>query len=153
MPTKKLTTWILIADGYRARILKNEGAGTGLTPATDQQFKNPNVHGYSRDLKSDRPGRAFGTAGSARHAMEPHHDYHVYEKHLFAKSMAKVLNEAALRKAFDRLILVAPPKTLGELRAELAEATSALVAGEINKDLTRTPDPDLPAHLSDVLRL
>ena len=35
----KKRTWILIADGARARMLLNEGPGTGLKPATDAEFE------------------------------------------------------------------------------------------------------------------
>ena len=83
--------------------------------------------------------------------MAPRVDWHNYEKHLFAKSMAKRLDQAALKKKFDRLILVAPPHTLGELRAALDKQTREKVSAELNKDLTNMSVQDLSAPLSEIL--
>jgi protein required for attachment to host cells len=65
--------------------------------------------------------------------------------------MAKVLDAAAANKAFDRLILIAPPATLGDLRTELGDAARKLVSAELAKDLTRHAEQELPQHLSEVL--
>lgn len=151
MPNKKIVTWILVADGERARVLKNEGPGKGIEQALDRDFENPATHGFARDLKSDKPGRAFDTGSGARHAMAPHHDYHVFQKQVFAREMAKILDEAAAKKSFERLVLVAPPKTLGDLRAGLDEKTRKLVTGELHKDLTHLSIHELGLHLKDIL--
>ena len=47
--------------------------------------------------------------------------------------------------------LVAPPKMLGDLRAELTEAVRAVLYAELDKDLTKTPVKELPGHLGAVL--
>ena len=143
-------TWFVIADGARARILRNDGPGTALVPAINRDLIDPAVHGHSRDLKSDKPGRAFDTGSGQHHSMEPHHDFHNFEKRMFARKVAKLLDEQAGKKAIERLVLVAPPKTLGDLRAELSSHTSALVAAEIAKDLTHLPVKEIADHLRDV---
>lgn len=150
MPWRK-KTWILVADGARAHILLNRGPATGLEPVGGHDFAAPLPP--TRELGSDRPGRTHRSADSTRAAMEPRVDWHAYEKHLFAKSMAKVLDEAAMAKAFDRLVLVAPPRVLGELRAALGAQTRALVKAELNKDLTHLAPHELLPHLADVLLL
>jgi protein required for attachment to host cells len=149
MPLKPKKTWIVIADGMHARILRQDKRGAPLAPAFDQELFEPAVHGFSRNLRRDAPGRAFDTGG--RHAMEPRTDPKTHEKHLFARRVAEVINDAALRKSFDQLVLVAPPKTLGELRTQLRDNAKKLVIGEIDRDLVKTPAPELPEHLSDVL--
>ena len=151
MPTKPKKTWIVIADGMHARILRQDKRGAPLAPALDQELYDPAVHGFSRDLKSDAPGRAFDTGSGQRHAMEPRSDPKTHEKQLFARRIAALINEAASRRTFDQLVLVAPPKTLGELRTQLGDLAKKLIIGEIDRDLVKTPAPDLPAHLSDVL--
>lgn len=150
MPINKPKTWFLIADGARARLLRNDGPGTALVAATDQEYVAPAVHGHSRDLKSDKPGRAYDTSTGQPHAMEPHHDYHDYEKRQFARHVAKVLDEHAGRKAIDRLVVAAPPKTLGDLRAEMSPHTAALIVAEFHKDLTHVPLNKLLEHMPDV---
>jgi len=149
MTDKHKETWVLIADGMRARILKWDG-GDRLAPAMEHEFYDPQVHGYSRDLKSDAPGRAFDPGSGARHAMEPRHDPHELEKERFGRSIAAVIDAAAARKAFDRLILVAPPKALGVLRSALGQAARSRVSGEIHKDLIHTPAHQLADHLRDL---
>lgn len=62
-----------------------------------------------------------------------------------------VVNDAARRNEFQRLVLVAPPKTLGDLRAELDDHAQRLVVGELAHDLVHTPLPELRRHLASVL--
>lgn len=149
MPTPKIVTWILVADGARAHIVAHQGPGKGLEAVLS--LENANSRTATRDLGADRPGRVHESADSARHSMAPRVDWHSYEKHLFAKSMAKRLDQAALEKKFDRLILVAPPHTLGELRAALHKQTREKVSAELNKDLTNMSVQDLSAPLSEIL--
>ena len=61
-----------------------------LEPAVEPELYDPAVHGYSRDLKSDHPGRAFDPGSGQRHAIEPRHDPHAYEKHQFARRIAGI---------------------------------------------------------------
>ncbi len=148
---KKIVTWILVADGKRARILHNDGRGRGLAavPGAERSIElKP-----SRDMGSDRPGRTHESATSGRHAIEPRVDWHRFEKTKFAQSMAKLLDEAGARGNFDRLVLVAPPRTLGDLRAALAETTRARVIAEIHKDLTHESIGALTEHLGETLTL
>lgn len=151
MPTKPKLTWIVIADGMHARVLRREHRGGPLLPALDREFVDPAVHGFARDMKSDRPGRAFDTGSGMRHAMEPRHDPHEYEKHRFARQIAALINAAAEQNAFQQLVVAAPPKVLGELRAELDHHARRLVIGEVPRDLIKTPLAELPSHLADVL--
>lgn len=148
---KKTVTWILVGDGKRARILVNEGPGKGLRLVNDGEFAT--VLHPSREIGSDRPGRTQESATAARHAITPRVDWHRFEKTKFARSMAKLLDQAAARRAFDRLVLVAPPRTLGDLRAALAEDTRARVMAEIDKDLTHEGLNELAAHLAAAMRL
>jgi protein required for attachment to host cells len=149
---KKTVTYVLVADGARARLYVNEGPGKGLHPLSGATHK-AELHHHSRDVKSDRPGRAVDAGTGQRTALEPSQDWHRFEKHKFAREMAKLLDAAAAGKAFDRLVLVAPPTTLGDLRTELGDCARKLVSGELPKDLTRHPEHELPQHLDGVLAL
>lgn len=146
---KKTKTWILVADGARARILQSEGWGSGLTPVPGQErhVNNP----PTREQGTERPGRVQESANSARHAMTPRVDWHRYEKHLFAAELAGVLNRAGQEKAYDRLVIVAPPNTLGDLRAKLDKNTRRMVAAELDKDLTNETLDELQAQLEKVV--
>lgn len=141
---KATITWILIADGARARIFQNEGPGKGLKTAIPEEFTTDVPP--TRDVMADRPGSNAASAGP-RHGYAPRVDWHQFEKQRFAASMAGVLNRAAKRKAFDRLVLVAPPEPLGGLRAKLESAARGRVIREIGKDLTGVPERDLASRL------
>jgi protein required for attachment to host cells len=55
------------------------------------------------------------------------------------------------RGKFERLVLVAPPKELGRLRAELSPAVRERVTAELNKDLTRLSLREMAEHLGAVI--
>ena len=143
-------TWIIVADGTRARILANDGPGSGLHDALNADFVSDNRK--SRDIVSDRPGRSKGGAGG-RHAMEPKVDSHQYEKQQFAKEVANHINDACQRSEFASLILVAPPKTLGELRNALDKSALSKISAELDKDLTKVAIHELPRHINNIIRL
>ena len=152
MLSPKRTTWVVVADGARAFIAANEGPGTGLTlvPGTALDHE---LHSTT-EMGSERPGRSFTSARSGtRHGIEPRVDWHRFEKQKFAHGIAKLLDAARASKAFHHLVLVAPPETLGELRATLDKQTQAMVTGEVAKDLTRHPIDDLPSHLAGLVKV
>jgi len=146
---RKSTTWILICDGARAHIVANGGPGTGLTGVSRASHRAAKIP--TRDLGTDRPGRVVESVGSGRHAMSPPIDWHRFEKQKFAREMAALVNRAALEKRFDRLVIVAPPMTLGDLRKALDPHASRLVAGELAKDLTGLEIHELESHLREFL--
>jgi protein required for attachment to host cells len=143
---KPIRTWVLIADAARARVFENTGKGTGLTLVQDMTLDADLAP--SHELGTDRPGRSFDSVGSGRHAMESPSDLHREQKRQFARRVAEAVGGRQARKSFDRLVLVAPPVTMGDLRAALPDKVKAAVAAEVVADLTRTPMSELPAHLA-----
>ena len=151
---KPTRSWIVIADGSQARILENHGPGKGLIPLPAEAMHKTSRP--SRDINTDRPGRrrdrvAQGAVMQGRHTMDPSSDPHREEKRRFADLLAEHINEAALKHSYDRLILVAPAKTLGDLRQALSKEAAAKLDGELSKDLTKISDHDLPGHLGEVI--
>jgi protein required for attachment to host cells len=146
---KPTRTWILIADGARARILQNDGPGKGLQALQDRVWHGD--HAATHELMSDRTGRSFSSVGPGRSAIEPHTDPHRQLKRNFAHRLADALAEALRDRVYDRLILVAAPSALGDLRAALSAEVRAKVIAEVAKDLTKIPDAAVAEHLKDVL--
>jgi protein required for attachment to host cells len=146
---KPSITWILIADGARARIFANLGPGKGIAPVEGGVFKSD--HAPNRDLASDRPGRTFESADVTRHAIDPAQDPHRELKRAFAVRLAEYIEERLVENAFSRLVLVAPPVTLGDLRAVLSKPVRERVSAELDNDLTNTPVEELPKHLATVM--
>jgi protein required for attachment to host cells len=67
--------------------------------------------------------------------------------------VAQVLDERLEKAEFDRLVLVAAPVTLGDLRAMISKRVAAVVVGEIPRGLTKMPNADVAPHLKDILVL
>ena len=146
---KPTVTWILIADAARAQILANHGPGKGVAAVEGATFSGD--HRPDREIMADKPGRSFESVGDTRHAYEPHHDPDKELKRKFSAELADVLDKRLAEKEYDRLILVAPPEMLGDLRSALSEPVRAAIYAELDKDLTKTPLRELPAHLGEVL--
>lgn len=146
---KKVTTWILLADGTRARIAQNDGPQRGVTWAFDDDITGDNLP--NREMVSDRPGRTFDRGGQGRHAMEPRSDPHEQAKKSFARELAAFLERHAARGSYDRLIIAAPPKSLGDLRNVLPASVRKSVSAELHKDLVHVPIKQLAGHLASVL--
>ncbi len=73
----------------------------------------------------------------AQHSFPPHEEFGSFEKHEFAKKMADIINHN--NDQFDELLLIAPPKVLGDLRMDLNKTSIEKIAGEIHKDHIHTP--------------
>jgi protein required for attachment to host cells len=144
---KPIRTWVVIADAARARVFETRGRGTGLTPVSDMALDADLAP--SREIGTDRPGRTFESVGSTRHAMQSPSDPHREQKRQFARRIAEAVEARQATKRFDRLVLVAPPVTMGDLRAALPAKVKAAVTAELVADLTNTPLSELPEHLAD----
>jgi protein required for attachment to host cells len=150
MPLKPIRTWVVIADAARVRVFETRGRGKGLAAVEDMAMEGELAPG--RELTSDRPGRSFESVGSTRHAMEGA-DPRREQKRQFARRIADAVASRQAAKSFDRLVLVAPPATMGDLRAVLPDKVKAAVTAEVVADLTKTPVSELPARLEDHVRL
>ena len=141
---KKVKLWYVIADGGRARFVARDDKGAFRTVLS---FVAAELHARSHDLGRDRPARVQESANPARHAIEPRRDLHEAAKEDFVKLVAEQLDDEHGRGQFDKLVLVAPPGVLTELRNALSKPMAKLVASDLQKDLTKVPDHDLTGHL------
>jgi protein required for attachment to host cells len=161
-------TWIVVADGRQARIFMprhverhipmsgnarhhhyQERHELELQPVFARPLHAESVDRY--DFGRDQLGRVFESASTARHMAEPRIDVRQEIKADFMKSVARELEKARGRNAFDRLVLVAPPKTLGELKKHLGQSLQACVVSTLAKDLTHYQNHELVRQLEEVL--
>jgi protein required for attachment to host cells len=146
---KPTTTWILIADGAHARLFVNRGPGRGIEAVEGGVINGD--HRPDHELVRDSLGRSFESVGDTRHAITPKTDPHRELKRDFAKHLAEILDQRYAEKAFDRLVIVAPPTALGDLRAALTPQVRPHVYAELDKDLVKTPTAELAQHLGAVI--
>jgi protein required for attachment to host cells len=136
-------TWILVADGTEARIL--ESAGPGLPLSVVGTFEPDGQEAFRED--SDRPGRVHESADTARHSLKPETKVARRVAQAFARELADRLSAKA---PYDRLILVAPPRFLGELKAALPKSVAGRVILTVDKDLTRESDREIARRLAEL---
>lgn len=133
MTKLKNGTWVIIADGEKALFLENQTDGEDpfLEVFREEGQENP----PNRDQAANRRGR-FNDGPSVHRSAVDDTDWHQLAKDRFAGELADILYRKAHAGAFEQIVLVAPPGTLGELRHQMHQEVSNKVIGEIDKTLT-----------------
>lgn len=135
---------VLVVDGRKLLFLRNEGDAVhpNLTVEHAREQDNP----ATRDQATDAAGQSSSSQGAARSSVEPT-DFHQLEEDRFAADAAELLKKRALSQDYETLIVIAPPKTLGELRKHYHKEVTDRLTGELSKDLTGHPIPDIEKAL------
>jgi protein required for attachment to host cells len=138
-------SFVFVGDGRKAIFLRNEGDETFPNLKAEQVFrdKNPPTH----EQGTDKPGRAFSSVGHGRSSVEPT-DWHDIEAHRFADQVADALESLVRERGVRSLVIVAPPRTLAELRRVFRPDVKRRIVAEIDKDLTGEPIYQIEKHLT-----
>jgi protein required for attachment to host cells len=136
---------VVVSDGRRARFLRNRG--TPVHPELILEHALDSENPPTREQGTDRPGRYKSPDGVSRSAMEQT-DWHEQAEERFAAEVADTLYRMEHAHKFYDLVVVAPPKMLGNLRAHFHPEVADCVVAEIAKDLTSHPVPEIPRLLS-----
>lgn len=139
-------TWILVAESSRAKLYFAESRKSPLVEIED--FIHPESRLHERELVTDKQGRHGDDAGKGRHGVEQKISPRRTEQEAFARTLAQRLEAGYNEKAFDRLVLVAPPAFLGLLRDTLSDEVLQHVTEEIDKHLVQQPAHVVREHLS-----
>ena len=140
-----MTTFVVVADGSRARLMKSEGFTSPLVEFED--LANPSGRMMSREQVSDRPGRGTGSFGGGIHSMDPRTNIKQQEHQEFAHLLGDRLDMARTRGECDKMILVAAPAFLGLLRKSLTAPTSRMITAEVDKDLVLQTPAEIRSRL------
>jgi protein required for attachment to host cells len=127
---------VLVGDGQKALFLRNKGTAHQVRLVVENILARDNPP--TREQGTDRPGRSNASVGVARSAMEQT-DWHDIAEERFAGELADALYRHAHANLFDKLVIIAPPRVLGNLRKALHTEVIARVTGEIPKELTSHP--------------
>jgi protein required for attachment to host cells len=127
---------VLVGDGQKALFLRNKGNAQRVDLVVERILERDNPP--TREQGTDRPGRSTASLGVARSAKEEV-DWHYLAKERFADELAQALYRHAHANLFDRLIIIAPPKILGNLRKAFHAEVADRIAAEIPKELTSHP--------------
>lgn len=148
---KQPETWFVIADGQRARIVRRVRTPR---PRVEDVFPYHWINSELLSLEIDN--ETLGRGGAAKsvasaHSIQPGPDPRRLLKQEFAEELAEFINRGALAKNFDRLVLVAAPKTLGDIRGKLSDQARGCVVAELDKDLTHSTDDDLASRFEELM--
>ncbi|MBL8536002.1 MAG: host attachment protein [Hyphomonadaceae bacterium] len=138
--------WFLVADGRRARALSEPERGATLVEAWTDAISDDD-----RRTPQDRPPRSFDSVGPGRHAMDGGRTLHEQEEVNFLMRIAARVHEAGQAGAYDHLVIAAPPRALGILRAHLSDLAKARLRVDLDKDLLDEPLPRLRERLREAL--
>jgi protein required for attachment to host cells len=135
---------VLVGDGRKALMLCNRGDEFHPNLELERLVEAP-ANPATRLQGTDRPGRV--AMGGRRSAVEQS-DWHDLAEHRFAAELASILQDFCTRQKVEAVVIVAPPRTLADLRNALPTAVSRHIIAEINKDLTKCSVDEIERHLT-----
>ena len=136
-------TWVLVANSSEAKLFSRENPNNGLDLLKD--FTHPESREKGTDLASDRAGHYESTGhGSFVEQTSPKE----YEAGRFARELAGELDAGRTGNRYERLILVAPSKFIGELNKCMNDHVRDMVITNIQKDYTKLAQKDLASAVN-----
>jgi protein required for attachment to host cells len=112
-------TIVAVADGEKLNLFSNAGTETELRLAAA-----PEQHVEAAGV----------SAGHNNSSANP--DQSQAEESGFASGIVGMLNSQVLTNRFSNIVIIAAPKTLGEMRKHYHKKLEEVLVGEIAKDLT-----------------
>jgi protein required for attachment to host cells len=161
---KPPVTWILVADSKQAQVYTRqriekllplshnqfeEAVALEPVPVAGMKWEAESAEAY--DVHMNQLGRMHESANTAHHMSEPRLTVHEEIMEHFAKEIGEQLNLARDKKSFDRLVLIAPAKMLGQIKKDLNTKARKCVVAEMPKDLTHYEGPALAKHLDGII--
>lgn len=124
---------IAVADGEKLVLFKNTG-----NEASPQLIM----------LQSPQLGIENKGSGGRHHSSAANPDDSQQEEDGFAAGIADMLNKQVLAGHVKHLVVIAAPRTLGELRKRYHKSLSSKLIGEIAKDLTGHSASEIEAAIA-----
>ena len=126
---------VMVADGAKMLFFRN--AGDGEHPSLQVIDADQQADAKTSTIATDAAGRASsaGTTGGAMGETDPHQQ----AEDRFAADAVALLNRRAIAGEYERLVVIAPAKTLGEMRKHYHGELAKRLVGELAKDLTGHP--------------
>lgn len=160
-PEPDQITWIAAFDGGKAVVFRNAGFDDAVDLELVERFDNDNPP--DRDQTTDRPGRYQDAGSGSKGVNAPEGlahgrsgveqtDRHALEKVRFTDRLMARLAADAEQQAFDRLILLADQRSLGEARDQLTDRLERRIIAEEPKDVVNEPAEKLEARVQTLLQ-
>ncbi len=135
--------WILVGDGKKGMILRNKGDQVHPHLVLDHLIEQENPLSGA----ADSAALPDNDTNDHRTAVEKN-DTHQLEESRFAKKIADELYKTAHSGAFEKLVVVAPPRILAVLRDSFHPEVRSRILAEVDKTLTQHPVPEIERLLT-----
>lgn len=136
---------ILVIDGRKSLLFRNEASPS--RPKLHLLSHAEHESTATRDQGSDRPGQTQSRVGGVRSDYEQT-DFHRQDEDRFAADAARVLEREVLAGRIEALIVVAAPRTLGELRKRYHPEVERRLAGEVAKDIAGRSNKEIQSIIA-----
>jgi len=119
---------VVVVDGSKLDLFRNVGneAAPELTPMVP-----PKLDEHSKD------------SGARHHTSSANPTGHQLGEDAHAAAVGNWLNNEVLVRRIQHLVVVAAPRTLGELRRHYSKSMQAALVGELHKDLAGRSGKDV----------
>ena len=124
---------VAVVDGEKFNLFRNTADGP-------EPQLSAETHGA---IDADQHGSSMGHRSSAANPSDSQQD-----EDGFAFGVAEFLNKQALEGKISDLVVIAAPRTLGELRKHYHKSLSAILLKEISKDLAGRPTSEVAAAVA-----
>lgn len=138
-----MNNWVLVADSCHARIFEIDSTNFSLAEVADFIYPIEGHHGRNP------VGHISAARTGTHHGLEPKTLPKEKARHEFASRLMNHLLVEYSNGRFSKLILVAAPEFLGELRSAAPHGLRSTIVLSIKKDLLKYSN----AELSDFLRV
>ncbi|KQR73401.1 host cell attachment protein [Rhizobium sp. Leaf384] len=112
---------VAVADGKKLSLFKNEGQASSIQL---KALPEPDID----DSKIPSGGRHSSSSANPGDGQQ--------DEDGFTAGVISALNKQVLDGKIKKLVIIAAPRTLGELRKGYHKALSDVIVGELDKDLT-----------------
>jgi protein required for attachment to host cells len=146
------TTWVLVANGERARCFERRAEDHALIELADfVHLQSHLTHPPGVGDVSGDAGKGHGRTGHAGTQFEPHTEAHAKERGNFAGELAQFLNLGVNAHECSSLVLIASPALLGELKPHLNVTAAKALHSTVASDLTHYSGPELKQRVDQAL--
>jgi protein required for attachment to host cells len=147
-------TWILIANGARARCLERQPSDHSITELTDFVFPRASLTGEAGGGRlTGAAGKGHGRTGHAGTQFEPRTETQDKARASFAQELATYLNDSIGSKRYSSLVLIASSPMLGEIKPLLNLSASNALKRSVTSDLTQFTGLELKKAIDRALEL
>ena len=146
MPGLKIHNGDIVAvlDGHKAVIMRNEG--DAVFPNLVVLEASEHEQAPNRELHTDRPGRVHQSAASFRSSVEVT-DRHDEAERAFVASVSARLDDLISSKKKRGIVVIAPPRALGVIRAAYSPAVHSALRAEFDHDWVHLPVYEIEKRL------